>query len=248
MEQGTSLSPEHADRLVRACRLLLDLDVDRNREFLFHVRPSGLKSAFRLKARRCHPDRAWAAGEAERLAATERFIRLKEAYEDLSAFVAGRRRLTGPPPRRAQRRSGATGAASSPRGFFHGGVVPRRPLRFGEFLFYRGEISLESLIEAVAWQRRGRPRLGDLAARWGWISREDASRLQTNRRPGELFGQAMLREGVLTPAQLRLLVWRQRSLQQAIGEYFLGHPCLGPARLRTLLQEQALHNRTHRRP
>jgi hypothetical protein len=103
--------------------------------------------------------------------------------------------------------------------------LPRRRLRFAEFLYYSGRIGWQDYVAAVAWQRGQRPALGRLAVELGWLDQRDvADLLERRRREGaqsEPIGQFAVRRGVLTSAQLLALVGRQSRGQVRIGHFFL---------------------------
>ena len=48
------------------------------------------------------------------------------------------------------------------------GTIPARKLRIGHYLYFSGLISWESLIKALVWQRRQRPRLGLVSTVMDW--------------------------------------------------------------------------------
>ena len=103
--------------------------------------------------------------------------------------------------------------------------LPRRRLRFAEFLYYSGRIGWQDYVAAVAWQRGQRPALGRLAVELGWLDQRDVSDLLERRRregaQAEPIGQFAVRRGFLTSAQLLALVGRQNRGQLRIGQFFV---------------------------
>jgi hypothetical protein len=211
-----------------------------------------LKATYRRRAMETHPDRARSIGRPERELARE-FKAVADAYRVLS-IVGGaplpRRRATPAPPwatprpARASRASSRTGErrpqpgpsaprpapaarAAGPR--VRVGIrpqdLPRRRLRFAEYLYYSGRIGWNDLVESIAWQRAQRPPLGRIAVDFGYLAPEEVSLLLDRRRAaaatGTPFGEWALREGFLTPFQLLAVVGQQAKLQRPIGQFFV---------------------------
>ncbi len=108
-----------------------------------------LRAAYRRMAMLTHPD-------ARRRGADGRdFIRVQEAYQALRACIAEPARSgTTRPAARAEPPSRARTEGRRPGAWYWTGRVPRRRLRLGEYLFFTGEISWETLIGAIVAQRR----------------------------------------------------------------------------------------------
>ncbi|MCK4911129.1 MAG: J domain-containing protein [Thermodesulfovibrionales bacterium] len=239
--------------LYKACNILFGSDVDVSFDFLQYIQPSGIKSAYRKLARLTHPDHA--AGGVED-AGAERFIEANWAYESLNAFIthrdrravrgmfrgAGRDTVRRPASRRRRRKYSRT-AQGRPRGNYYNGVMPLRKLMFGEFLFYSGEVSWEALIKAIVWQRGQRPRLGDMASRWGWLSGEDVIQVLRSRMHGESIGHALVRLGICSSLQVRALLRTQRKQQKPFGEFFITNGYIARSHLNLVLYKKFLkHN------
>jgi hypothetical protein len=218
--------------------------------------PRALRSAFRRRVFETHPDRAQALGRSEEELRHE-FTVVNEAYQLLSslpvvsaapAFQAAPQpaqrpvtkptfvRTARPFPQRPQRpqparphcahaRAPAPGKADR----FYQGPLPSRPLLLGEYLYYSGRISWESLIDALLWQRRGHQPIGRLAVQWGYLTAAELQqRLRQHRwqhhsrgAQQERFGEFLLRRGEITSFQLLALLGRQKRLRRRIGEFFL---------------------------
>jgi hypothetical protein len=103
--------------------------------------------------------------------------------------------------------------------------LPRRKLRFAEYLYYSGRIGWDDLVEAIAWQRAQRPPLGRIAVDFGYLAPEHVAMLLERRRAaaaiGVPFGEWAVREGFLTPFQLLAIVGQQAKLQRPIGQFFV---------------------------
>ncbi len=128
-----------------------------------------------------------------------------------------------PPPRAPPPRAPPPPAAQAAEG--PGPRLPRRRLRFAEFLYYSGRVGWQSYVAAVAWQRSQRPAIGRLAVDLGLLGQRDvAELLERRRREGaqaEPFGEFAVRRGFLTRAQLLGLIGRQHRGQRRIGLFFL---------------------------
>jgi hypothetical protein len=124
--------------------------------------------------------------------------------------------------------------------------LPRRPLRFAEFLYYSGRVSWRNLVEAVAWQRRQRPAIGRIAVEWGHLSDEEVRQiLERRRREGpatEPFGEYASRLGFITRAQLLALLGRQRRLQRRIGQFFIEAGLLQEGEVQSFDDDLNRHN------
>ena len=122
------------------------------------------------------------------------------------------------------------------------GILPERELRLGHFLYYSGIITWRQIIQALVWQRANRPRLGELGKRFGWLDNEDIITVLRARTTPAPFGQAAINLGLLTEKQLQTLIWRQKSLQRKIGEFFIEEEILAAAELVELIRHHHDHN------
>ena len=115
-----------------------------------------LQKAYRLKALRIHPDLSEVLGleksrlEEEFKTVVSSYLLLKDYIEKGLPFKLGTS--------------------------YYPGNVPKRKLRFGEFLYYNKHIDWDTLIRAVVWQARSRPRLGEIAVR-GYLTRDNVIRI-----------------------------------------------------------------------
>jgi hypothetical protein len=127
---------------------------------------------------------------------------------------------------------------------FYTGSFPKGSLMIGQFLYYSGLISWRTLIEAICWQRRQRPQIGQIATAWGLICSHDVMRILTVRNLNEKFGECALRNGYISNFELLALVGKQRRLQRPLGEYFITSGILTAADLINMANKQQLHNLT----
>jgi hypothetical protein len=114
----------------------------------------------------------------------------------------------------------------------------------GQFLYYSGLISWQTLIEAICWQRRQRPQIGQIAIDWGLISSQDVIRILAVRIFNEKFGECALRLGYISSFEQIALVGKQRQLQRPMGEYFIESGILSSKDIISMAGKQQLHNLT----
>jgi curved DNA-binding protein CbpA len=243
--------------IIKACRTLFGPEVTLSQDFLCYLQPSGAKSAYRQKVKETHPDSF--AGMDSRLLRekTGLFQELVAAYETVSDFFKQREsglwvvRDRVPAGRPAAGRSaGETRRRDCDRGFRDeredqprpGRFVPARPLEIGLFLYYQGIITYRQLIDALIWQRKQRPNLGDIAQRWGWLSEQDVKDILRHRGLFGRFGEKAVNLEFLTRRQLNTLLFFQRSKQQKLGRFFVDHSILSAEQMERLATEQKTHN------
>ncbi len=240
--------------VVRACRTLFGDHVDISRDFLYYVQPSGVKSAYRKKAKETHPDLF--AGDPVHIQQkqTELFRGILQAYDVLNLFFKQRESAAWRPgvvrthSYRAKKQA-APKAASPERPapgqgdeIYYNGPVPRRRLRIGQYLYYRGKITFGSLIKAVIWQRRQRPSFGDIAVQWGMLDSEGVKRTFNLCGRPRLFGEKAVELGLLTVFQVNTILLYQQSQQDRMGTYFVQHNILSQNELERLVLDLKQHN------
>ncbi len=125
---------------------------------------------------------------------------------------------------------------------YYRGPLPRRSLRFAEFLYYSGAISWRSLIGAILWQRLGRPRFGEIAFEVQAISGEQLHHLLQSKRRDECIGQTASRMRLLTAEAVEEILRSQRARQRLIGMYFIETQQMTHQELAKLLMAFFRHN------
>jgi hypothetical protein len=124
--------------------------------------------------------------------------------------------------------------------------LPRRKLRFAEYLYYSGRVPWTAMVDAVAWQRRQRPPVGRIAVDWGFLAAEDVAEILEHRRASAAqripFGEFAVRLGYLTSFQLLALLGRQLRLQQRIGAWFVERGLLAEDEIDAIRLRIATHN------
>lgn len=245
--------------LYRACGILFGGEVDFSLAFLEYIQPAGVKKAYRKLARMTHPDTA-ANGNQE--ACPEKFMEAHWAYESLKKYIqhrehsrrhrvfrgAGRDSVRRPHMRRRKRRY-STSETSKPGGTYYKAWLPQRRLMFGEYLLYKGVIPWETLIKAIVWQRRQRPRLGELARKKNWLTHMDIAYAFRCRRRGESLGDTLVRLKICTRPQVTSLLKAQREMHQPFGEFFIMNGYLSREYVNNVLYKDFIeHNKVYEAP
>jgi curved DNA-binding protein CbpA len=131
---------------------------------------------------------------------------------------------------------------SQEKPFFFNGRVPKRKLRLGEYLFYRRVIAWSTLIDAIVWQHRVRPRLGQIAIELNFLERQDILDILKNKTFKEPFGRAAVRLGFLNDYNRFVLLGRQRSYNLPLGKFFLDFHILNETAIERHVQDNRIHN------
>lgn len=237
----------HENEVLRACRTLFGPEVWLDRHFLCYLQPDGAKAAYRKRAKETHPDRFPHEQRIQKLQA-ERFQAVHHAYDLIRAFLTQRDRLGGTFFTSAGTRSTDS---SEPQAHPHreqpspnaSGPIPSRTYEIGSYLYALGAISYRALIEALVWQRRQRPPIGETAYRWGWLNEQAVRRVIQHRGTrGRRFGEKAVEMGLLTPFQVRTLLFHQRNRHQRLGQYFVQQGHLTEEQLDAFVRQMHGHN------
>lgn len=231
----------------RACRTLFGPELQLNRDFLHYLQPSGVRTAFRNRAKQTHPDRFAIATNLVREQQHRLFQDLNQAHETLQSFLkqrnvpfTGSRRTSAQQPQQHWRHN------RSPQSNYYRGPLPPRPLQFGLYLFYLGIIPFGAVITAIAWQRQQRPIIGDIARRWGWLDGAQIKQVLAYRNGGSKFGERAEQLGLLSALQVRAMLLHQRNRQRQMGQYFIEQGFFNAESLNLLLSQLAEHNQLYR--
>ena len=240
--------------VVQACQKLFGDNIDISKDFLYtYIQPSGVKSAYRRKAKENHPDLFAADPVHIQQKQTVLFREILQAYDVLNLFFKQRefgvlkttlRPASPGGQKQDHKRETATQNAADKRatdGYYRGNV-PRRTLQIGQFLYYRGKISFNALISALLWQRKQRPSIGDIALHWGMLDREGVNRIFNSCGKPRLFGEKAVELGLLTVFQVNTILLYQRSQQHRLGSYFIENGILTGEALELLVRELKEHN------
>ncbi|TVQ25067.1 MAG: J domain-containing protein [Spirochaetaceae bacterium] len=224
-----------------------------------------LSTRFRARALELHPDRASLLGrEPDDL--NSAFRRLHSAYRVLGAVVdnptlkatlashAQRASRTAsnvgfwtpPTDIRGGSATGSGSAAAADERRYYSGRVPETPLRFAQFLYYHRVIDWKTMIDAVTWQYRVRPKVGEIGRSYRFLDFPSIGAVLRESPRGELFGTTALKMGLLDRRQLSVMLGKQYLLNYPIGRYFVEHGILSKPEVDHLLNESRRHNRAYR--
>lgn len=232
----------------RACRTLFGPELNLSRDFLHYLQPSGVRSAYRQKAKITHPDRYAIAAIGTREKQQRLFQDLNQAHETVQEFIKQRERspATSYYRNRSNVYSQPKRRQDRPYSKYYRGPLPTRPLQFGLFLYYLGIIPFNAVIAAITWQRQQRPVLGEIAKRWGWLNNDQVRQIINHRGNCHKFGERAEALGLLTSLQVRAILLHQRTRQKQMGSYFIEQGFFEAETLNQLLNQLAEHNRTYR--
>ena len=238
------MKPISETEVVDACQTIFGKDINISREFLHYLQPSGAKSAYRKKAKEHHPDFFATDPLAVQEKQTVLFREILHAYDVINLYFA-QREAGSWRPRDVHERVKRPESPPKPRtrDAYYRGSIPLRTLQVGQYLYYRGKISFDQLINALVWQRKQRPSIGDIALRWGWLGPDARGKISgtTSLRP-RLFGEKAVELGLLTIFQVNTLLMYQRSQQHQLGQYFIMNNILSVHDMDRLVQELKEHN------
>jgi hypothetical protein len=241
--------------IFKACRILFGDQIDVGQDFLFYIQPCGARSAYRRLAKETHPDLFLNETPDVLKNRTEQFKNLNEAYELLSTFFIQREQglilsssdvknspsTVSSRPKNSASRSHSS-STHNQKNRFYNGKIPTRICKIGIYLYYRGLIPFRALIEALVWQRRQRPSIGQLAHRWGWLEDSEINKIITSRKYQGLFGEKAVDMGLLTEFQVRTLLYFQGTLHKKLGQYFVEKGSFSPGKMEKLVKELHGHN------
>ena len=204
-----------------------------------------LKKTFRRKALHWHPDRV-VATDNDPAYSSEMFKKIYKAYEVLRN-VAGKEvkiiKKSAPVPAR-ESQSGSNYSTHkwrySPEKFWKKGTLPKCRLRFAQYLFYKGVIDRNTIINALVWQNKNRPRIGQIGIDFGYYDESAINSIIKNRSLGIPFCQAAVEQGFIS--NYSAMIGRQKQFNAPIGRFFTESGILSPNKLQVYLKELADYN------
>ena len=235
--------------VLRACQILFGTEITISRGFLFYLQPAGLKAAYRRKAKETHPDlfacehpnvqREQAAHFRDVVEAYDIVCRYFKQWEKEPLEASSRHVFSGASERKKQNCDQNDQEYTRDTVSKH---LPLRSLQLGQYLYYRGFITYRALINALVWQRRQRPVIGEIALRWRWLDNAAIERIIRARGLRGRFGEKALRLDLLTPFQIKVLLYYQISRQERLGSYFVRHGIMTSDKLMQLVRQLNEHN------
>jgi hypothetical protein len=236
--------------VVQACRTLFGKEINVSKDFLCYMQPSGVKSAYRKKAKENHPDFFATDPLHIQQKQTMLFREILRAYDVLGLFFKQREDRAWKPSgeavrekrRSAEEKKPASASARTGEETYFSGKVPFRTLQIGQYLYYRGTITFHALIKALVWQRKQRPSFGEIALRWGWLKSEGQEKIFTLRDRPRRVGEKAVKLGLLSVFQVNVILLYQRSQQDRLGSYFVRNGTLSQQELENLVLDLKQHN------
>jgi hypothetical protein len=240
------VGPIPESSLFNACRILFGAEIELSRDFLFYLQPSGVKAAYRQQAKQSHPDTIAHCSAADQRQQGDRFRQVTEAYQLICAFFKQREAGIW----RQERQSLLDRMASSrrppkPQPLYYNGQLPARPLEIGRYLYYRGAIPYQALIQALGMQRRQRPSIGRIARSWGWLSGEGVNAILYCQGHEGRFGEKAAHLGLLNQLQIDTILNYQKTRQKKLGQYFVQMGYLSHQQMERLAHDLHRHNACH---
>jgi len=236
--------------VVRACEVLFGNTININKDFIHAMQPGGVKSAYRRQAKENHPDLFAANPVHIQQKQTDRFREIIRAYDTLNLYF----KQLGDHPKQAntatshaarpdkQKNTASRPSASADKDAHYRGNIPLQTLQIGQYLYYRGKITFDALIQSLIWQRKQRPSMGDIALQWGWIDSEGLERINKACDRQRRFGEKAVEMGLLTVFQVNAILLNQSSQQDRLGIYFVQNNMLTEDELDLLVRDLKEHN------
>lgn len=234
--------------IIDACKILFGPEVVVSMDFLRYLQPSGVKAAYRKKVLETHPDRAKILGrnEAQML---QQFKNVNDAYKRLYSVISSDSIITIEPHEAERRRTksytkyaGTRAAEKNWASGIYSGQMPQIELLIGRFMYYSSLISWDTLIKALAWQKRQYPLIGQLAISKGFLTTKDLRDILYQKKRNEKFGQCAIRKGYLKYFNIVMLLNKQRMCKRLIGDYFIDTNILKTLEMERVVKQQQLHN------
>lgn len=226
---------------------------------LKRVTTADIKSAFRKRIRSYHPDSTRSAlhnsGElvSSLISARDTLISYLHKMQqqninqtDYRRFEGGNRQQTRTTPIRPYVvRPERTTVEKQPKKEnerYYSGVFPTYRLKFGQFVYFAGEVSWQDLVRGIRWQRDQRPPFGEIAKAWGWLTDKDIQAIRAATEIPGMFGERAVSLGLLSEKQAAFLARHQHHCQPRLGEYFILKQILLASDINRLLAAMKLHN------
>ncbi|MBD3317974.1 MAG: hypothetical protein GF344_19490 [Chitinivibrionales bacterium] len=212
---------------VAACQFLFNVPAPVAKKLLPKLEPRDVRVASNTMGYRD----SIAGRRGERAEKSKQRIRVRRARTSLQKYICRRRRR--------ERRE-----TILPWGYrlYHHGPIEPRVMRFGQYLYRRGAISLGMLEEALAWQSRCRPRMGQIAMREGMISPREFALLLCFGYNDCLFGESAKGGKFLDDKDIAKLKAVQESYRRPLGRYFVIKGMLDERRLESYHDDMVHHN------
>lgn len=224
-----------------ACQILFSTRVYLAKNLVTKLEPKDLAVAYR-EVMVNYTKNKFAADSGRNRYHTRDLAKLSRVYSMLSDYVTarpGESRFT-----RMRVDSLLNPSARGRTGHFFAGPVPSRVMRFGDFLYYRGVVSRETLDSALVWQRSNRPLFGQIAVKYGMLSVHDFARVLVMMGRKKSFGETARDLRLLSEEQVAAILKIQSAYNCPLGKYFVENGMLDSNEIVRYLREMHCHNRS----
>ena len=120
--------------------------------------------------------------------------------------------------------------------------MPKRRLRFAEYLFYRRFISWHDLVQALVYQNSRPFKIGEVAIECKFLSCAQVEQILNEKKENEKFGDTAMRLGFLDVYRLFVLLGTQKTRKRKIGRYFVDKSIFSEEQIQKLLLEHRVWN------
>jgi len=231
-----------SQKILNACQVLFGDNTLYSSNFLQGLDKLKLKTAYRKKVKETHPDRARLLGINEKVM-RYRFLNVISAYNLLNPFIDKKKKaLLNKTKKCPPKANNPAQENSNVYEKFYKGKMPQKKLLLGQFLYYSGIISFQTLLNAITWQRAKRPCFGKIAKDWDFLTSDDINTILSKRGPRERIGEYAVNHGFLNAFQFMAILGRQRTLQPLFGAYFIEKMMLTHEQLEKLNKKAMMHN------
>ncbi|HOV14105.1 MAG TPA: DnaJ domain-containing protein [Spirochaetota bacterium] len=232
-------------------------------DFIKNIHPESLKSAYRKRVKQFHPDRAKIIGVSESIL-TEKFKSISNSYQFLLSVVKESEKLQfiqksnyqnaqnncykkkdeykEPHKKEENLKPKYNYNKYKVKSFYCSTGIPNRKLRLSEFLFYSKLIDWHTMIRSIVWQFQVRPRFGEIAISYNFLTDEHVNFILKNLRMNEKFGEAAMRLGFIDLFKTNVILGKQKFYNNPIGKYFIENGILNQEKLTGILESLRRHN------
>lgn len=235
--------PKTFYELANACFLIYGPLFHFSDETLEYLKPSGIKSAYREKAKILHPDSSSLKNKSKQELSVL-FNELNNAYKFLLEYLKVRTKFKNNICDKLNLIEDINNISyKNKKDFFYSGQMPKRKLRLGEYLYYSKKISWKTLINAIVTQYKTRPKIGDLCLKLNFLDITEINKITKNINIHEKFGETAKRLGLLNDHQILATLGFQKQYNRYFGTYFIENNIFTSNELELYNQECKKYNR-----
>jgi hypothetical protein len=125
--------------------------------------------------------------------------------------------------------------------YYEGNIVPTK-LRFGSFLYYSGIISYQMLEDALEWQKKRRPLMGQIAMERGIVIPSNFAEALFHLHSAESFGQVARNLNIMSDANILDITKEQKKYNSQIGQFFIEKEILEQSAIERFMEQFLEHN------